>query len=106
MSMGKASRKKGEDSPSMSGETGEDVGAVTGDTPDNANVFCKFGKRDKISTDFDGRNNLPILGKLFLYWWTKNKKFCLLRCQGNIVTWTVLQCEDEKILKAEDVIGN
>ena len=31
MSMGKASRKKGEDSPSMSRETGEDVGAITSD---------------------------------------------------------------------------
>ena len=38
MSTGKASRKKGEDSPTMSGETGEDVGTLTSDTPDNANV--------------------------------------------------------------------
>ena len=90
MSTGKASRRKGENSPSMSGETGEDVAAVTSDTPDNASVFRRLGKRDKISTDIDGRNNLPILDKLFLSWWTKNKKFCLLRYQSNIVLLTVL----------------
>ena len=62
--------------------------------------------RDKISTDIDERNNLPILNKLFLSWWTKNKKFCLFRYQGNIAPLTVLECEDEQVLKAEDVIGN
>ena len=90
----------------MSGETGEDVGAVTSNTPDNANVLCRVGKRDKIFTDFDGRDSLPILNKFFLSRWTKNKKFCLFRYQGNIVPLTVLECEDEQVLKAEDVIGN
>ena len=80
MSTGKASWKKGEDSPSMSGEMGEDVRAVTSDTPDNANVFCRVGKRDKISTDIDGRNNLPILDKLFLSWWTKNRVTSGFKC--------------------------
>ena len=90
MSTGKARGEKGEDSPSMSGETGEDVGAVTSNTPDNANVLRRVGKRNKISTDFDGRDNLPIINKLFLSWWTKNKKFCLFRHKGNIVPLTVL----------------
>ena len=63
MSTGKASREKREDSPSMSGETGEDIGAVTSDTSDNANMFCRVRKRDKIFTDMVGRNHLRIFNK-------------------------------------------
>ena len=79
MSSGKASREKGEDSLSMSGEAGEDIGAVAIDTPDNADVFCRVGKRNEIFIDFDWRNSLPILNKLFLSWGRIDKKFCLLK---------------------------
>ena len=106
MSTGKASREKGEDSPSMSGETGEDIWAVASDTPDNANMFCRVGERDKIFADFYGRNSLPVLDKLFLSWRRINQEFCLFRYQGNIVPLTVLQSEDEQVLETVDVIGN
>ena len=96
MSSGKASREKGEDSLSMSGEAGEDIGAGAIDTPDNANVFCRVGKRNEIFIDFYWRNSLPILNKLFLSWWTK-KKFCLLRYLGIIVPLTVLKCKDDQV---------
>ena len=60
-----SSGKEGEDCTSVGRESGEDVGTISVDSPNNAHVFSRFREGDEPPIDINRRDNLGILNLHF-----------------------------------------
>ena len=105
MSLSKASWKDREYCSPVGAEPGKNAWAVSVDVPHNANMLCRFRKRNVISMDIYRRYNFGIFHIKLLPRGRKGKKLGLFRDEGDVVALAILQCEMEEVLEAKNVMG-